>query len=305
MNDYPERIQMVLNYIEKRADEEADAQPNLSELAAIAGFSDYHFHRVFLFMVGDTVMEYVRKRKLARAACRVSHTDDRLLDIALDCGFGTQETFIRAFRKLFGMTPGTYRKRRVDTPSYPRANVVKKRYNPYLGEICMDYRIVEKPAFRVLAYPLATTNVNGQNNSDIPAFWNEYIREGWGRILHEATGSRDEYGICTDFNMESGEFTYLIGMDADESAAVPAGTVLRSFPGATYAVFTTPQVKREQFSDSIQQTWKAIYEEWFPHSDYEHSGAGAEFEYYDERSGSGDENGLVQMEIYIPVRKKS
>lgn len=304
MNEYAECIQKVLDYIEERADGEPDAQLGLTELAAVAGFSEYHFHRLFLFMVGDTVMEYVRKRKLARAALRVSHTNERLLDIALDCGFGTQETFIRAFRKLFGMTPGSYRKKRVDTPIYPRAEVVKKRNNPYLGGIRMDYRIEDKPAFQVLAYPLATTNVDGQNNSDIPAFWQKYIREGLGKVLHEATGSWDEYGICTDSDLQTGAFTYLIGMEAKEDVKAPEGTVLRTFPATTYAVFTTPKVKREQFTDSIQQTWNAIYEEWFPHSDYEHSGIGAEYEYYDQRSGDEYDNGLVQMEIYIPVKKK-
>lgn len=300
MNGYPERIQQVIDFIEEHPGE----QPTLTELAGIAGFSEYHFHRVFLFMVGDPVMEYVRKRKLARAAYRISHTGDRLLDIALDSGFGSQETFIRAFRKLFGMTPGTYRKRRVDTPTYSRANVLTQRFNPYLGGIRMDYRIVEKPAFQVLGYTLATRNTDGANNIEIPKFWTEYLEKGWGRVLNEATGSYNEYGICTDFNMETGEFAYIIGVDADDSVKAPEGTVLRSFPTATYAVFTTPKVPREQFTDSIQQTWGVIYGEWFPHSDYEHSGAGVEFEYYDERC-QGDENGLVQMDIYIPVMKKA
>ncbi|MEO3946043.1 AraC family transcriptional regulator [Gorillibacterium sp. CAU 1737] len=299
MNDYHERIQQVIDYIE----DHLDRPLSLSELAAVAGFSDFHFHRVFQFMVGDTVMDYVRKRKLAGAAYRVSHTKDRLLDIALDSGFGSQETFIRAFRKLFGITPGMYRKRRVDTPTYPRASVRKQRLQPYLGGIQMDYRIEEKPAFHVLGYTMATRNTDGQNMKEIPAFWVKYMTENWGKALNEATGNVNEYGLCCDFNMETGEFTYLIGVDAEESVAPPEGAVLRSFPVTTFAIFTTPKVPREKFTDSIQATWGQIYGEWFPHSDYEHSGAGFEFEYYDERC-LGDENGLVQLDIYIPVMKR-
>ncbi|WP_058300906.1 AraC family transcriptional regulator [Gorillibacterium timonense] len=300
MNGYPERIQQVIDYIEEQAEE----QPSLSELAAIAGFSDYHFHRIFLVMVGIPVMDYVRKRKLAKAAYRVSHTDDRLLDIALDSGFGSQETFIRAFRKLFGMTPGTYRRRQIDTPPYSRANVLKQRLNPYLGGIRMDFRITDKPAFQVLGYALATRSTDGANLKEIPKFWQNYMQNGWGRVLNEATGNYCEYGICTDMNMATGEFTYIIGVDADDSVQVPEGTVLRSFPAATYAVFTTPKVSREKFSESIQQTWNMIYTEWFPHSDYEQTIEGVEFEYYDERC-AGDENGLVQMDICIPVMKRA
>jgi AraC family transcriptional regulator len=88
----------------------------LHDLAQIAGFSDYHFHRVFQTMVGDTVMEYVRKRRLAKAAAEMEHPDRRILDVALDHGFQSHETFTRAFKKLFGITPVEYRRRRIKRP---------------------------------------------------------------------------------------------------------------------------------------------------------------------------------------------
>jgi AraC family transcriptional regulator len=109
-------------------------------------------------------------------------------------------------------------------------------------------------------------------------------------------------GICTDFNLENGEFTYIIGMEVTDFDAVPAELVCREFPEARYAVFNTPKVTPDLFSSSIQHTWRAIFEEWFPHSDYEHAGS-AEFELYDERSHS-DKNELVQMEIYIPIKER-
>lgn len=83
---------------------------------------------------------------------------------------------------------------------------------------------------------------------------------------------------------------------------MPADLVCREFPEARYAVFTTPKVTQDQFVASIQSTWKAIFEEWFPHSGYEHAG-GAEFELYDERCNSS-KNELIQMDIYIPIKEK-
>ncbi|MCL6458883.1 MAG: AraC family transcriptional regulator [Gorillibacterium sp.] len=297
MRGYPERIQKTIDYIEERL----DGSLSLSELAIVAGFSDFHFHRVFLAMVGDSVMEYVRKRRLSKAAYRVSHTDERLLDIALDLGFGSHETFTRAFRKLFGMNPGEYRKRRVDTPWYAKRNVLQQQFNPYLGGILMKFQVVKKPQFDVVGYVLATNNSGGENMKQIPAFWQTYMKEDWGKPLYEL-GSQDEYGICTDFNMETGAFNYIIGVEVKEAVKLPPRTVCRTFPAATYAIFTTPKVAQEQFTASIQETWSTIFQEWFPHSDYEHGG-GAEFEFYDHRSG-GDENSLVQMDIYIPIVQK-
>lgn len=299
MSSYEKVIQDVVDAIEERLDEEL----KLSFLAKLAGFSDFHFHRVFQFIAGEPVMEYVRKRRLARAACRVAYTEDKLLDIALDHGFGTPETFIRAFRRLYGMTPGEFRKSGICPPDYPKINVRQQRYNSYLGGIAMNYQIVTKPAFDLIGYTLRTRNADGQNNKDIPEFWQKYMAEKMGGNLYGLAVSNAEYGICDDFNMETGEFSYIIGVEAKEGAEAPEGAIKRRYPEQTYAVFTTPKVPHDQFTSSIQSTWNAIFGEWFPHSGYEHA-AGAEFEYYDERCWK-DRTDQPEMDIYIPVVKKA
>lgn len=295
---YEDVVQGIVEAIEARLGEGL----SLTRLAELAGFSDYHFHRMFQAIAGEPVMEYVRKRRLACAAHQIAYTRKRLLDISLDCGFGTQESFIRAFRKLYGMTPGEYRKRGIKPPDYPILKVPERRYNPYLGGIRMNYRMETKPAFYVIGYTVRTTNSNGQNNRDIPAFWQRYLQEKLGRNLESAALSNAEFGICESIDLETDEFNYVIGVEAKEGAVVPEGAVRRSYPEQTYAVFTTPRVKLEQFTESIQSTWCAIFSEWFPHSGYEHAG-GIDFEYYDERCWS-DRNELVEMDIYIPVKKK-
>jgi AraC family transcriptional regulator len=298
---YHVRIQRTVEHIENRLTEPM----SLPELAGVAGFSDFHFHRVFQTMVGDPVMEYVRKRRLARAARELADPDKRILDVALDYGFQSHETFTRAFKKMFGMTPAEYRKRGIRTPAYPRVDVLSQKFNPYLGGIRMDYRMVTKPGFKLIGYGLETSSQDGRNLQEIPAFWQRYLADkGWERIPNAVfRDSPVELGICTDFDMENGSFTYVIGMEAEHFEGVPDDLVCREFPEATYAVFTTPKVAQEQFSSSIQATWKSIFEEWFPHSGYEHAGA-AEFEWYDQRAHA-DKNEQLQMDIYIPVRKKT
>lgn len=298
MPTYESIIQRVVDEIESRLGEEL----KLSYLAQLSNFSDFHFHRVFQTLVGLPVMEYVRKRRLVQAALQVAGTNEKLLDIALNCGFGTPEAFIRAFRKMYGVTPSEYRKKGFNPPAYAKVNVLERRFNPYLGGISMDYRITTKPGFDVIGYSIRTRNVEGQNQQDIPAFWQRYMQEQMGKSLYAQAVSNAEYGICGEFDMETGEFSYIIGVEAREGAEVPEGAVLRHYPEQTYAVFTTPKAKPERFTESIQSTWNAIFSEWFPHSGYEHAGA-AEFEYYDERCWQ-DRNEWLEMDIYIPIRKK-
>lgn len=296
MGCYEIQIQKVIDSIE----EDVMEKQTLANLARVAGFSEYHFHRVFQALVGDSVMEYVRKRRLARAAYQLSHTEEKILDIALEHGFQSHETFTRAFKKLFHMTPSQYRKQEIRTPLYSKVNVMQRKFNPYLGGIKMEFRIETKPAFQVIGYEMKTTGKDEKNLTDIPAMWQNNLSENIPNRKH--TNELVELGMCTDFNLETGEITYIIGMEATSFDGVSSELTCRTFPEATYAVFTTPKVPKEEMVPSIQQTWNAIFTEWFPHSGYEHSGV-VEFELYDERSHA-DKYDLVQLEIWLPVLKK-
>ncbi|HDR7321898.1 MULTISPECIES: AraC family transcriptional regulator [Bacillus] len=300
MESYETQIQRSIDYIE----EDVMEKQTLRNLARIAGFSESHFHRVFQALVGDTVMEYVRKRRLARAAYQLSHTDEKVIDIAFEHGFQSHETFTRAFKKLFQMTPSEYRKQEIETPMYYSVNVKQRKLNPYLGGIQMEYRIVNKPEFLMAGYELKTTSKEGKNHQDIPAFWQEYLQKDLGTTIpnRKDTSQWVELGLCTDFNLETGDFTYIIGMEVTGFENVPNEIAKRTFPAATYAVFTTPKVPHEEMVSSIHQTWNAVFSEWFPHSGYEHCGV-TEFELYDERSHA-DKSEFAQIELWLPVKKK-
>ncbi|WP_459500672.1 AraC family transcriptional regulator [Bacillus sp. C1] len=300
MESYETQIQKVIDYIE----EDVMEKQALRHLARIANFSEYHFHRVFQTLVGDTVMEYVRKRRLARAAYQLSHTDEKILDIALEHGFQSHETFTRAFKKLFQMTPSRYRKQGINTPMYDKVNVKQRKFNPYLGGIQMEFRIEKKPVFHVAGYELKTSSKEGKNQKEIPAFWDHYLQNDLANNIsnRKHTDQYVELGMCTDFNLETGDFTYIIGMEVTDFENVPSELAKRTFPEATYAVFTTPEVPHKDMVSSIQQTWNSIFTEWFPHSGYEHAGV-TEFELYDERCHE-DKSEFAQVEIWLPVQKK-
>jgi AraC family transcriptional regulator len=82
---------------------------SLEELARRAGYSPFHFHRVFEAAVGETVKAYTQRLRLERAAFRFLFHDETILEIATECGFPRPETFTRAFRRRFGELPSTFR----------------------------------------------------------------------------------------------------------------------------------------------------------------------------------------------------
>jgi AraC family transcriptional regulator len=95
----------ILVHIEEHLDDDL----SLSRLAALAGFSPHHFHRVFHHITGETPREYVRRLRLERAVYRLKVSPDNVLDIALQAGFQTHESFTRAFTQQFDMNPSELR----------------------------------------------------------------------------------------------------------------------------------------------------------------------------------------------------
>ncbi|MEN8904498.1 MAG: AraC family transcriptional regulator [Clostridiales bacterium] len=104
--DYKMQIQNSIDYIKKNLCENL----RLNEIAKQAHFSEFHFHRLFKKDMGISVMKYVQNLRLEKAAESLENTDEKITDIALDCQFGSEESFSRAFKKLYGKTPRDYRK---------------------------------------------------------------------------------------------------------------------------------------------------------------------------------------------------
>ncbi|WP_350299869.1 helix-turn-helix transcriptional regulator [Peribacillus frigoritolerans] len=103
---YSPIIQKTIEYIENSLQDEL----SLENIARFAGFSKFHYHRIFQKEVGVTVSEYIRYRRIANAANMLLYTDEKIIDIALYYRFETQESFTRSFKKYYDLPPGQYRK---------------------------------------------------------------------------------------------------------------------------------------------------------------------------------------------------
>lgn len=102
---YYDVIHKSIGYIEQHLDEAL----SLDKVSKEVGFSKYHFHRIFRKYVGRSVTDYIRHRKISSAAKLLLYTEERVLDIALHCGFESQEAFSRAFKAIYALPPAQYR----------------------------------------------------------------------------------------------------------------------------------------------------------------------------------------------------
>ncbi len=100
------KVRASLEYIEKNLDDKI----NLDKLAQKSYLSKYHYHRLFHKMTGESVARYITRRRMEKAAEELAQTEQPIIDIALKYQYASQESFSRAFMRIYDMPPGKYRR---------------------------------------------------------------------------------------------------------------------------------------------------------------------------------------------------
>lgn len=120
---YKQKMLKVLNYIQANL----DAPLELRELANVACFSPYHFHRMFRGMIGESLQEHIRRLRMERAAWHLRHGEKSIITIAHDAGYSSDVAFSRAFKNLCGLSPSRYRDD--STAPFPHLSPTAIRYS--------------------------------------------------------------------------------------------------------------------------------------------------------------------------------
>ena len=119
--------------------QQLDQPLNLERVAREAGFSPFHFHRVFQSVIGETLNEFVRRQRLERAMFLMSHDKERsLTEIALDCGFSSSSNFSRTFKQRYGVPPSA-----IDIETFRAEN--RKTFESWFDASGSAYRIQQLP----------------------------------------------------------------------------------------------------------------------------------------------------------------
>ncbi len=288
--DWITGIQRALDYTETHLTEDI----NYQTVAEQAYSSAFHFQRVFTMLCGFTLGDYVRMRRLSLAAEALIQTTDKVIDIALQFGYDTPESFSRAFTRFHGVTP-TEARRGATVKSFSRLSVKLI----LSGGSTMDYRIEKKDALKLLCKKKQVTKPQGDTaTADISAFWNACSTDGTIERLCKY-GKFDTLqgvlGICFSDELADSGFPYGIGVEYNGTPLDGEALELVEIPAYTYAVFQCKGAMPDAFKDTYQK----ICTEFFPQSNYEY-GHGVELEVY---PSADVQDPAYSCEIWIAVKE--
>ncbi|MEV6975231.1 AraC family transcriptional regulator [Kitasatospora sp. NPDC093806] len=289
-----DRLNQAMEHIEEHLDGTVD----VAELARIATTSEYHFRRLFSALAGMPLSEYLRRRRLTLAGAEVLAGERTLLDVAVRYGYGSGEAFARAFRAMHGVGPGEARRDGSVLVSQPRMSfrlVVE-------GSSSMEYRVVEKPAFRIVGRRARVPLVHEGVNPAIASFIKGLGREAIDRIAALSEPGQEPDGIVavTEFFSDSREegvpldYYHAVAVGAD--GEVPADLDVREIPAGTWAVFANTG----PFPQALQEMWRDVFTQWFPSNPYEFR-LGPEIL----RTRFLPEGGQAEAQLWIPVVRAS
>lgn len=152
-----EAIQKTVDYIEANMASEL----GIEELAKLAALSPFYYQRLFSRLVKRPVMEYIKLRRLARAYEIMANWDVRIVDIALDCGFSSHQTFTKAFKEAFGITPEQFRKNPVLLVQFTKPDLLLHYVMVDEGVPLISDGLVLEFNRRILSEPILFMGVTG------------------------------------------------------------------------------------------------------------------------------------------------
>lgn len=285
--EWTEAIGRAIGYIEEHITEDI----TIDSIAKQVNISPFYFQKGFSLLCGCTVMEYIRKRRLALAGSELAFTDAKVIDVALKYGYDSPDSFAKAFTRFHGMKPALVRKDGATLKSFAPLKIKITLEGGYL----MDYKIMQKDSFTIIG---ASRKFRYENaKEEIPKFWNEYFAAGNGKYICGM------YGINLDADMTDDTFEYLIADNYNPAKEYPEGFVTRAIPAFTWAVFPC----KGALPTSFQELNNKVFSEWLPANKEYEIASGCCVEMYDDPrnypNGTLDEN--YYSEMWIPVKKKA
>ncbi len=281
--EWIERLNDAVGYIEEHLTEEIDYE----RLGKIACCSSYHFQRMFTYMAGVPLSEYIRRRRMSLAAVDLQSTGIKIIDVAGKYGYNSPTAFNRAFQSVHGIAPSAVKNEGVSVKSFPPVSfkIIVKEVEE------MNYRIETKDAFRIVGVSVPLEKDIEKNFAVIPRKWQETAVNG---TLQKLTGLMDTQpmgvlGVSTCNDTEPWRY-YIAVASSQTDRDLEEYTV----PAATWAVF--PGTGTNQ---SIQDLERRIVTEWLPTSGYEYGNA-PDVEVY---LNPDPQN--AQYEVWIPVVRKA
>ncbi|MEM1486190.1 AraC family transcriptional regulator [Oscillospiraceae bacterium PP1C4] len=248
------KLSDAIDYIEDHLDKDI----SYDEAAKIACCSIYYFQRMFSYVAGISLSEYIRRRRMTQAAFVLQSTDVKVLDVALRYGYNSPTSFNRAFQSIHGISPVGAR----NSGNVLNAYLPIKFSVQVTGGSSMSYRIKEKEAMRIVGIRIPITEDMEKNQKNVPTFWNSTVQsDQYYQICGLSNKAPDGILGITVYQSPK-EIYYYICAASDRPA--PAGMFEYEIPAATWVIFESDG----HFKETVQSTFRRFLTEWLPFSRY-------------------------------------
>ncbi len=280
----------VMNYIDDHLTDDL----SLDMISEYAGVSDFHFRKIFLYLSGMTLNEYIKTRRLSEAN-RDLLNGEKVTDVAFKYGYQSMDGFTRAFKKWSGFLPSDVIKTGMNK-SFPKLSFIIT----VKGGISMEFRIEEKPAFNLVGVSKRVPmQFEGVNNEIVKLAMS--ITEEQRKEMHSLQNIEPceivnaSYDADAGFLREEGDLTHLIGVLTTENKV---SKLLDKVPveACTWAVFPN----EGPFPSTLQETMARVYSEWLVSSDYEVINVPS----FSFTKMDGHKKDYAYSEVWVPVKKK-
>jgi len=290
--EYAQRIDRVIDYLRGNLHRPV----KLAELADVACFSEFHFHRIFTAVSGETLNHFTNRLRLEKAARLLRYSEQSLTDIALDCGFSSSSTFSRAFRSGYDTSPSQFRK-----SGEIKKSKIRKELFPE-DEYGVPMSAEEKRA----AFPVRLIDVPERQVAYIRvayAFEMERVLAALKTVIEWAK-SRNLFSQGTLFGMSVDDphvtpkhlYRYEVCLASSLPFECIEGMSKLKMPAMRYAA-----IKVSGDIHTVATAWDYLYRDWLINSAYEPEHAPALEVFLDKECATDWSH--FELELCLPVRK--
>jgi AraC family transcriptional regulator len=286
---YIEYLQKTIDYIEENINQDI----TIEVCANAAGFSKYHFYRLFTMFIGVPLMEYVRKRRLVYAMQDINK-GRRIIDIALDFGYSSERSFCRAFQKEFSKSPSKFRNKHYAIPPKP---ILKENEYIILGGVNMEYSFSDVRIEELnTMYVVSSYVISNNPEEEVIAFMTKWMEN------NNIDPRSRKFGFdipVSEEQRQKGFRGYEYWITVKEDTTPCEGATIKKIDECQYAILRITNPFSNPFQ-AIPAGWKKLVE-WINTKGYEPD---CRAECYKEKywlEEKLEENGITYMDVYFPL----
>ena len=288
--DWLKGMNEVIEHIEENLHEPIAYE----SIARIVGCSVYEFFRIFSFMTGISLAEYIRRRRLSQAVFDIQGSSDKIIDIALKYCYESPTSFTKAFKDLHGITPTSARNTNATLKTYPPLSfklTIK-------GVDEMNFRIEKMDSFQIMGLSgyVDEEHIEIKPGLSLVTLWDTFLNHGYNDHFLNNFYTAPFWQVgAYDFNSLDGKTPTIVGAEYKGEMPDIDGLDIKTIPAATWAVFS---ICSSTGSEKYNEAYAKILTEWFPQSQYARN---EDVPCLDVYPGGNVNSGSYVWEIWIPV----